>query len=886
MENDANAALAERCGQLSEIVVRAAGWVGDNRDLVRGEQPGLLAELRRSGRFFERCRTAATRKMCVGVFGPSQAGKSYLISALARDAEGRLMADFDGDCQDFITKINPPGGKESTGLVTRFTMTRQTGLPPGFPVRIRLLSETDLVKIFANTYYADCEHEVEPDDKAIAAALDGLEKRVQSVPQAISLDEFEELQEYLDRNFKSKPRVQALKRSFWARALEIGPRLALADRARLYSLIWEGVEPFDTAFGLLAAALERLGHADVAHCPLGALIPREKSIIDVDMLAGLNDNRQDDLIEVLGTGGARAALPRPVVTALTAELTIAMRDAPDDYYQHTDLLDFPGYRARYKFNDIRRELQKEDMLKQMFLRGKVAYLFQRYCTERELTSMLLCIGPGPQEVQDLPGVINDWVLSTHGETPERRRGKAVSLYFVLTKSDVEFDEKAGEENMDRRWDTRLEASLLHFFGKQYDWPGDWDGEKKFNNLFLLRNPNYVFDKILDYDDQKREIGIRPQKETYVGDLQKAFLSSAAVADHFESPTEAWKALMLFNDGGIGRIREKLRPVCNPELKRQQIATALAERQERLIGRLKSYWKSDDKDEERRQMALLGQRLARTFAAMIREQRFGEFLRSLCVQDHDLHALYYEARRKQMQEETETGGPAARRGGVVGVPVNDDDLLSDIFGDTLAPPEETPDDGAAKPARAPKDETAAFAALIESHWFDKLRQLSEEPVLQQYYGLPEADFAAFVGECVKGAGRLHLAQEMETAMRKAAAFADTDMERIVWKQASLAAAHINACVDWLGRNPRTASVEQRTVAVGGRSLTVFAPPPAVAGYPRLPEEMGVLERQWYRDWLTALVGCINDNVDSDGDGTINREQNALLGGILAGIAPAK
>ena len=39
----------------------------------------------------------------------------------------------------------------------------------------------------------------------------------------------------------------------------------------------------------------------------------------------------------------------------------------------------------------------------------MAYLFERYKTDLELTSMLLCIGPSNQEVQDLPAVINDWV---------------------------------------------------------------------------------------------------------------------------------------------------------------------------------------------------------------------------------------------------------------------------------------------------------------------------------------------------------------------------------------------------------------------------------------------------------------------------------------------
>ena len=67
------------------------------------------------------------------------------------------------------------------------------------------------------------------------------------------------------------------------------------------------------------------------------------------------------------------------------------------------------------------------MLKEMFLEGQqVAYLFQRYSAENELTSMLLCIGPSNQEVQDLPGVINSWIAVTHGEKPEDRVGKLVS----------------------------------------------------------------------------------------------------------------------------------------------------------------------------------------------------------------------------------------------------------------------------------------------------------------------------------------------------------------------------------------------------------------------------------------------------------------------------
>jgi len=83
--------------------------------------------------------------------------------------------------------------------------------------------------------------------------------------------------------------------------------------------------------------------------------------------------------------------------------------------------------------------------------------------------------------------------------------------------------------------------------------------------------------------------------------------------------------MRLNDGGISLIRERLRPACNPQLKRTQIETSLAERQERLAARFKTYWKSDDKEEARQQKKVLGQKLARIFAALIQGQRFWRVL---------------------------------------------------------------------------------------------------------------------------------------------------------------------------------------------------------------------------------------------------------------------
>ena len=397
--------LAARCARLAEQSRHAATWLADNRETVGSECTTLQKEMRRAARFFGKCEQAARRKMCVGVFGPSQSGKSYLISALARDSRGDLLADFCGRTSDFITEINPEGGKESTGLVTRFTTTPPQGLTPDFPIRLRLLSEMDVVRVLANTYYADCEHKQMPDADAMRSALERLTQTArQSSPGASSVtaDDVEDLREYLNRNFLSKPRVQMLQQGYWAQAVSLAPLLPLSYRAELFGIIWNNQPKFQQLFLELCQALEALGNPAEADCPLEALLPRQTSIIDVALLAGLGTHSAEDRLTLLGKDGRKAALPRAVVTALTAEITIFMREQPDDFFSYTDLLDFPGYRSRLKILDLDKELEREGALQNLFLRGKVAYLFERYCEEHELTSMLLCIGPGNQEVQDLP----------------------------------------------------------------------------------------------------------------------------------------------------------------------------------------------------------------------------------------------------------------------------------------------------------------------------------------------------------------------------------------------------------------------------------------------------------------------------------------------------
>ena len=92
----------------------------------------------------------SSKPITAGFFGLSQAGKSFLISALAADQKGNLETIFDGQQLDFIKHINPPGGgKEATGLVTRFTRSAKAAVP-GYPLELRLFHEIEVAKILVN----------------------------------------------------------------------------------------------------------------------------------------------------------------------------------------------------------------------------------------------------------------------------------------------------------------------------------------------------------------------------------------------------------------------------------------------------------------------------------------------------------------------------------------------------------------------------------------------------------------------------------------------------------------------------------------------------------------------------------------------------------------
>ena len=303
--------LVEQCEAGIKTLAGVDEWVRANPQAAGSSGEALLRESNRLARALRKEAATAARKMCVGVFGPSQSGKSYLISALAQDADGSLLTALGDESADFIQDINPAGGKESTGLVTRFTLT-PSGAPAMFPVKLRLLSELDIVKILTNTYYADCRHLTPPDEDALAARVDALAKKAKGEPwrASFSEDDMIDLKEYVTRNFRATAVVQRLEHLYWPKAIHAAGRLAPEDRAALFEILWDEAKPFTALYLRLSGVLDSLGYPDEAFCGKEALLPRETSIIDVETLRGLGETEGADSLELVTKDGRRVAAGR------------------------------------------------------------------------------------------------------------------------------------------------------------------------------------------------------------------------------------------------------------------------------------------------------------------------------------------------------------------------------------------------------------------------------------------------------------------------------------------------------------------------------------------------------------------------------------------------
>ncbi|MCV4287830.1 putative virulence factor [Pseudomonas capsici] len=867
----------------------ALDWVEDVAEKVEevaAKAVTLNRDLHRARNLARSLGRVSTTPMGIGFFGLSQAGKSYLISALAADHKGQLLTQFGTQSLDFIKHVNPVGGgKEATGLVTRFTRRAAPGKDPQFPVELRLFREVEIAIILANAWFEDFDHQrlnSQITDAHIDALLQRFEDHTATQPTpGVNSDDVVLLWDYLEHNYPNA--VRPLNARYWQRVVKLAPRLSVRERAQLFSLLWGGINKMTETYEQLATALHRLGLAETVFAPITALVSQRdgqmvqtNSIINVDILSRLGGSG-DSALEVRPAHEANLGTPvsvsRAELAALTNELIFRLDNEPaNSIVNSVDLLDFPGYRSRQKLMSIDEASEVDSSgatnnpVAKLLLRGKVAYLFERYTNEQEMNALVMCTSSFKQsEVVSVGPVLRSWIDKTQGASAQERDGRASGLIWALTMCDgfiggalngeiVQFPESC---------DNMLKLTMIERFGNE-EWMKQW-GNTPFKNTYLVRKPRFKT-SFIDLSADGEELGFNDSSRVALQALQEAFGNNELVKRHVAEPLDAWQAMLKLNDGGMSRFSNAFTPVANINFKLQRISEQLEDLMVKLLPRLEEYYEAGGEDERAKKKAIANL-IVRPFATTKHGKYvLGELLAYMAVPEDQLRDLYLNGDFDSPATDATEADPADSAA----------EVEYDIFGDAVTAAAEAPPVAMAVPQYQSHEHRFARAAF--NLWATHLRGLSRRQHLLDQLELPSEAIALLVKELVVCAERLDLPLQLSQALLKRAQ-SGVRRENLVQRQVLTAQLLLDDFTAWFGHTAQPAS--QRPVGLLGAKQPLFSfyqkEMPGL--FPLLAPQADDQSVIFADDWISGIAIHTQNNVGHRKGKEITPEQNEALGRVI-------
>lgn len=616
--------------QQLELIEESILWV--NTSIDGEKQKNACRNMVNIRRKLKKKKFALEGNPAAALFGESQAGKSYLVSALlAETGKPFQILDGNGNEYDFKNQINPRGNEmESTSVITRFS-TKYKVYHQNFPIIAKLLTVTDIIILICEAYYNNLKvnNPLGFDEiKEKIIHFENLYNHRADSQKLIIEDDVLNIEEYFENNFSKLVYNNIKDAHFFEKISLISAKIPPEEWKVVFSLLWNFNPQLNKLFDDLIKQYQLLNFVDTVYLPIDAVVRNKGTLLDVnrlDEIYGTFKGQETDYEEqtnILYRENGKdniVKFSKPFLCAFTSELIFALPNTiinEKPFLAQTDLLDFPGTR---RFESTNEDNISDKSLTDLLRRGKVDYLFNKYSNNECINTLLFCQNHKQSNQSVLPEKLNRWIGSMMGKSKiERENFKSpISPLFVIStwfNKDLEFDlsnDKVGEnQSLNERWNQRFCKTLEEQIFKVHEFPWliEWTITKpNFQNIFLLRD----FEKSgLDvqncsniykgYNETKKEIEeiVPDSYPTFRKDLRQSFIEFPFIKRHFENPEESWDKAASMNEDGTKLIIEKLSIAAdniNPA-RIKKMRTELEEITAILLAELLKHFHSNDKDD--------------------------------------------------------------------------------------------------------------------------------------------------------------------------------------------------------------------------------------------------------------------------------------------------
>lgn len=614
--------------QQLELIEKSNTWIKSSLD---GEkQKNAYCNMVNLRRKLNKKKFALEGNPAAAMYGESQVGKSYLISSLlSEDGKPFCITDEKGVVRNFIEEINPPGGgNESTSLISRFSVNYKP-IDPKFPIKANLLSPGDIVLVLCDSFYNDINadrnlvlqtEKINSDTFSLRESL----KSRQPQQKVFGEDDVLDIRDYFEENFSTRA-TNILFSNFFDEVSLLISRARPNEWKDIFSLLWNKNEKFTNLFGALISEYEKLNFSNTIYLPLESILYKHGTLLDVKRLKEIyaapnkiESEYKADTKVLLQNSSQEILFPKSYLCALAAELVFCQQEtllASKPFLKETDLLDFPGARGRMTFPET--EINDEN-IPELLIRGKVAYLFNKYSNFEKISLFILCAKHDQAAQRSMPEMLNNWINKFIGDTPEKREifvknSKTPPLFIVGTFFNINLeynplqDRENNSSSLTYRWNQRFERTLaVELLNTEtYKWFNNWTiSDTDFRNIFLLRDFVYsesksqIFKGFIERKKEMEEIN-PPNYPDFRKRLRQSFIEYPFVKRHFENPENSWDRAASINEDGTKLIIEKLTIAANNinPARIVKMRSELNEISQTLLAELLKYFHSNEKDRE-------------------------------------------------------------------------------------------------------------------------------------------------------------------------------------------------------------------------------------------------------------------------------------------------